>query len=169
MHPRKCRGNRGEIALLSNTRKWGGDHGDFNICFVICFFVCLVVLIFTRARVSLAPLPYTFIPRRSRGGYKSKGRASLRPSGDKKKRGKMNWWVEKNRSKTGKSGLKKMAKNGQKLPKKRQKLIKGKCDARARAARAAPRCLEGFDLKKKMKKRKDGIFGLVRGFKQKKK
>ena len=51
----------------------------------------------------------------------SKGRASLRPSGDKKKRGKMNWWVEKNRSKTGKSGLKKWAKNGQKLPKKRQK------------------------------------------------
>ena len=47
----------------------------------------------------------------------SKGRASLRPSGDKKKRGKMNWWVEKNRSKTGKSGLKKMAKNGQKWPK----------------------------------------------------
>ena len=92
----------------------------------------------------------------------SKGRASLRPSGDKKKRGKMNWWVEKNRSKTGKSGLKKMAKNCQKLPKKRQKLIKRKC-----AARAAPRCLEGFDLKKKMKKIKDGFFGLVRGFKQK--
>ena len=38
---------------------------------------------------------------------------------------------------------------------------------RARAARAAPRCLEGFDLKKKMKKRKEGIFGLVRRFKQK--
>ena len=34
-------------------------------------------------------------------------------------------------------------------------------------ARRAPRCLEGFDLKKKMKKRKDGFFGLVRGFKQK--
>ena len=34
-------------------------------------------------------------------------------------------------------------------------------------ARAAPRCLEGFNLKKKMKKRKDVNFGLVRGFKQK--
>ena len=76
----------------------------------------------------------------------------------------MNWWVEKNRSKTGKSGLKKMAKNCQNLPKKRQKLIKRKYAARARAA---PRCLEGFDLKKKNEKRKDGIFGLVRGFKQK--
>ena len=77
----------------------------------------------------------------------------------------MNWWVEKNRSKTGKSGLKKMAKNCQNLPKKRKKLIKCKCEARAR--RAAPRCLEGFDLKKKIKKIKDGFFGLVRGFKQK--
>ena len=47
----------------------------------------------------------------------------------------MNWWVEKNRSKTGKSGLKKWAKNGQKLPKKRQKLLNDRAAARARAPR----------------------------------
>ena len=135
------------------------------MCFVACFllYVSLYVLLY----VLLCVFCYMFFV----CFLLSKGRASLRPSGDKKKRGKMNWWVEKNRSKTGKSGLKKMAKNGQKLPKKRQKLIKGKCDARRarapRAARAAPRCLEGFDLKKKMKKRKDGNFGLVRDFKQK--
>ena len=72
----------------------------------------------------------------------------------------MNWWVEKNRSKTGKSRLKKMAKNGQKLPKKRQKLIKGMCDAPRAARRAAPRCLEGFDLKKKNEKKKGRDFGV---------
>ena len=109
------------------------------VFFVICFVICFVVLIFSQ-----------------RAGL-------LLPERWQKKRAKMNSWVEKKRSKTGKSGLKKMAKNGQKLPKKHQKLKKHRCDARARR----PRCLEGFNLKKKMKKRKDKKFGLVRGFKQK--
>ena len=47
----------------------------------------------------------------------SKCGASLRPNGDRKKREKMNWRVEKKRSKTGKSGLKKMAKNCENLRK----------------------------------------------------
>ena len=45
MHARKCRGNRGEIALSSSTQKWGGDHDNFVICFVICFVACFLLYV----------------------------------------------------------------------------------------------------------------------------
>ena len=91
----------------------------------------------------------------------------------------MNWWVEKKRSKTGKSGLKKMAKNGQKLRKIAKNIEKmaiffvkylkyGPRPARARARVRVRACapLHYYNYLKKNEKRKDGIFGLVRGFKQ---
>ena len=81
------------------------------MCFVACFllYVSLYVLLY----VLLCVFCYMFFV----CFLLSKCGASLRPNGDRKKREKMNWWVEKKRSKTGKSGLKKMAKNCENLRK----------------------------------------------------